>query len=62
MARLLDKLIGTTEARKTYRDAKETLADVGRRDRDETDAFLAANQTVIDAEQHLPKWRRYPND
>lgn len=56
MARLLDKLIGTPDARKTYRDAKQTLADAPR---DETNnAFLTANQNVIDAEQHLPKWRR----
>lgn len=60
MGRLADKLIGTPEARAAHRDAKQNLAQVP--GREETPAYYAANQAVIDAEQQLPKWRRYPND
>ncbi|MCA1224297.1 hypothetical protein [Streptomyces sp. 8L] len=60
MGRRIDRLIGTPEARAAHRQAKQHLAQVTDRDRDETPDYYAANQAVIDAEQQLPKWRRYP--
>jgi hypothetical protein len=53
-----DRLLGTSEARAEYRDAKTELAQVAKRDRDETDDYLAANDRVVATEQHLPRWRR----
>ncbi len=46
-----------------YRDARRELDRVDRADRkagrrDETDAYLAANDRVIDAEKGVPWWRR----
>jgi hypothetical protein len=55
---LRDKIFGTGEARAAHREARGDLDRVSRRDREETDEFLAANRRVIEAEQALPKWRR----
>jgi len=60
--RPLDKLIGTPAARATHRAARQHLDTVSRRDRDETPDYIAANDAVIDAEQNLPRWRRYPTN
>jgi hypothetical protein len=54
---LFKKIAGSSEARSTYRDAKNELERVGR-GRSETAAFHAANRAVIQAEQDLPRWRR----
>ncbi|MFJ3699517.1 hypothetical protein ACIPW9_36235 [Streptomyces sp. NPDC090052] len=59
--KLFRKIAGTPEARTAHRKAKDELERVSRRDRDETDAYVAANQAVIDAEQDLPRWRRGPS-
>lgn len=52
-----DRIFGTSEARTEYREAKTELAQVAKRDRDETDDYLAANDRVVQAEQQLPRWR-----
>lgn len=46
-----------------HKAAKQKLADVTDADQAagrnwETDEYLAANQAVIDAEKHVPWWRR----
>ncbi len=51
------------DARRELKDAREELERVARADRkaghkEETDAYLAANQRVIDAEQRVPWWQR----
>lgn len=58
--KFIDRIAGTPKARKQYRDAKQHLADVSRRGGADTNDYLAAHDAVIDAEQNLPKWRRYP--
>jgi hypothetical protein len=55
VARLIDRLIGTPAARAAHRDAKDDLAEITD---PETPDYLAANDAVVTAEQHLPKWRR----
>ncbi|MEU1071901.1 MULTISPECIES: hypothetical protein [unclassified Streptomyces] len=52
------KIAGDAEDRAAYRDAKDNLARISRRDRPESDDYLAAHDRVIAAEQHLPRWRR----
>ena len=42
----------------THRKAKEELERVSKRDKYESDAYLAANQAVIDAEADVSWWRR----
>lgn len=41
-----------------YKAAKAELERVSKRDREETDEFLAANHAVIEAEKNVPWWRR----
>lgn len=65
MGRLTNKIAGTPEARAAHRAAKNELHRLAETERSagidaETDEYLAANRKVIDAEQALPKWRRYP--
>jgi hypothetical protein len=57
----MDRIIGTREARAAHREAREHLDEVSRRDREETDDFVAANDRVIETEKKLPKWRRGPS-
>ncbi|GAA2217994.1 hypothetical protein GCM10010400_75030 [Streptomyces aculeolatus] len=54
----MDRIIGTPEARAAHREAREHLDEVSRRDREETDEFLDANNRVIETEKDLPRWRR----
>jgi len=58
--KFLDKLIGTTEARSEHRAARASLHFHAKASgHQETPAWTDANQRVIDAEQQLPRWRRY---
>lgn len=57
----MDRIIGTPEARTAHREARDDLERVSRRDREESDEFLAANDRVIETEKDLPKWRRGPS-
>jgi hypothetical protein len=41
-----------------YKAARANLEHVSKRDREETDAYLEANQAVIEAEKNIPWWRR----
>ncbi len=41
-----------------YRAARADLDRISRRDRTETDAYLAANDRVAEAERNVPWWRR----
>lgn len=54
----MDRIIGTPEARTAHREARDHLDEVSRRDREETDEFLDANNRVIETEKDLPRWRR----
>ncbi|KWT62856.1 hypothetical protein ADL21_06325 [Streptomyces albus subsp. albus] len=56
---LFDKLIGSSEDRANYREAKTELEETSRRDRDQSDATVAANDRVVAAERRLPRWRQY---
>lgn len=58
MGRFIDKIAGTSEARATYRDAKDELERVSKRDGAETDDYLDANSAVVQAEADLPWYRR----
>lgn len=44
--------------RKAYKAARAELERISRRDRCETDEFIAANRAVIKAEKKLPWWQR----
>lgn len=41
-----------------YRAARRELERISRRDRTETDDYLAANSRVAEAERRVPWWRR----
>lgn len=41
-----------------HRAARAELEEISRRDRAETEEYLAANSRVAEAEQHVPWWRR----
>ncbi|MEU7201417.1 hypothetical protein [Streptomyces sp. NPDC045470] len=56
---LFDSLIGSSEDRAEYREAKADLEEASRRDRDQSDATVAANDRVVAAERSLPRWRQY---
>lgn len=60
MGKLINRVIGTPEARARVRQAQQHLEEVSAGITEETDDYLAANQAVIDAEQALPRWRRGP--
>ena len=61
MGKRIDQIFGTPEARANHNAAREELAEVSSRTREETDEFLAANDKVIAAEKALPKWRQGPS-
>lgn len=44
--------------RAKHRAAKDELERVSKRDRSETDDYLAANKRVAEAEKHVSWWRR----
>lgn len=46
------------QAIQEYKAAREDLERVSKRDREETDDYLAANARVVEAEKHVPWWRR----
>lgn len=46
------------EARQEYKTARRDLERVSQRDRRETDAYLRANDRVIQAERNISWWRR----
>lgn len=51
------------QANQNLKDAKQKLAEVADADQKagrnwETDAYLKANNAVIEAEKHVPWWRR----
>ena len=52
----------TRVARFRLRTRRKTLATVSARDGYESDAYLAANAAVIEAEQALPWWKRLDLD
>ncbi|WP_327029688.1 hypothetical protein OG989_03980 [Micromonospora sp. NBC_01740] len=52
----------TRIARFSYRCARARLAEVAEESVEETDAYLAANDWVIAAEQRLPWWKRLDID
>jgi hypothetical protein len=52
----------TRQHRQNLINARQTLADVSARDQDETDAFLDANDAVIEAETPLKWWQRLDID
>lgn len=41
-----------------HKAAKKDLEEVSKRDRTETEDYHAANDRVIETEQHVPWWRR----
>ena len=41
-----------------HKAAKQHLDEVSKRDRTETEDYHAANNRVIETEQHVPWWRR----
>lgn len=51
-------LFSKSEADREYANAKADLEEISKRDRAETDAYLAANDRVAKAEQNVPWWRR----
>ncbi|HKS46711.1 MAG TPA: hypothetical protein VJT49_16685 [Amycolatopsis sp.] len=53
--------MGKAERKKAvaeHKKAKEELEQVSKRDRTETDAYLAANHRVIETEKNVAWWRR----
>jgi hypothetical protein len=54
---LFSRIAGTPEARATYRDAKQRLAEASE-GREETDETVAANDAVVAAEKNIPWWAR----
>jgi hypothetical protein len=58
--RLIDRLIGTPEARANVQAARQRLAEVSAGITEETPEYLEANSAVIAAELDLPRWRRGP--
>lgn len=46
------------DAIREHKAARAELERVSKRDREETDAYLVANQRVIDAEKNVPWYRR----
>lgn len=52
----------TREHRQALIEARQTLTDVSARDRDVTDAYLDANDAVIEAEKPLKWWQRLDID
>jgi hypothetical protein len=44
--------------RQVYKEARAGLERISKRDREETDDFIAANSAVIEAEKKLPWWQR----
>ncbi|MDM4722732.1 hypothetical protein QTQ03_25200 [Micromonospora sp. WMMA1363] len=55
---LFSKDLQKTEAIREYKEARRELERVSRGITEETDEYLAANRRVIDAEKHVPWWRR----
>lgn len=51
-------LFSKTPAEREHANAKEALEEVSKRDRTESDDYLAANNRVAAAERHVPWWKR----
>ncbi|WP_371409714.1 hypothetical protein OHA01_26470 [Micromonospora zamorensis] len=62
MSRMFRMSEQTRLARFRYRVRRKELATVSRRDGYESDAYLAANGRVIEAERALPWWKRLDID
>ena len=49
----------TTSPGRAYDQAKAELARIARRDGHESDAFIAANEAVVEAAKHISHWRAW---
>ena len=52
-------LFSKSDADREYANAKQQLEEVSKRDRYESDDYLAANDRVAEAEQHVSWWKRW---